>query len=126
MIELWLFLLIPLCIKHWYVDFVNQSKIEIQSKAIYGDLAGIHHSFKHGIGTSICIFLVLGSDGIIISLLLGLVDFMLHYHIDWIKMNYGARDINDPRFWNHLGLDQLAHQLCYIAYIGYIIAWPMN
>lgn len=127
MIELlWLFLLVPLQIKHWYIDFVNQSAAEVASKGIYGDRAGIYHSLKHGIGTAICFALVLGSVGFEVALLIGIIDFILHYHIDWLKMNYGNRDINNPAFWNHLGLDQMAHQLCYIAYTGYTLSWLTN
>jgi hypothetical protein len=51
---------------------------------------------------------------------LAAVDFMLHYHIDWAKSNYGNRDIGTKAFWNHLGLDQLAHQLVYI-----FIVWTL-
>jgi hypothetical protein len=46
------------------------------------------------------------------------LDFLAHYHIDWTKMNYGNRDIRTPQFWNHLGLDQMAHQICYIFIAG--------
>jgi hypothetical protein len=35
-------------------------------------------------------------------------------------MNYGNRDITTKAFWNHLGLDQMAHQLVYI-----FIAWTL-
>ena len=51
--------------------------------------------------------------------IVGLLDFTLHYHIDWIKMNYGNRNIHSKQFWRDLGLDQLAHQLCYILYVVY-------
>jgi hypothetical protein len=32
-------------------------------------------------------------------------------------MNYSNRDITTPQFWNHLGLDQMAHQISYISFI---------
>lgn len=107
-------ILVFLQIKHWYVDFVNQSNVEVASKGIYGDGPGINHSAKQAIGTLLAIVLVVGTPYIAYAAVLAFVDFVLHYHIDWVKMNYGDRDIRTPAFWNHLGLDQMAHQLTYI------------
>jgi len=115
-----LFLLVLLQIKHWYIDFVNQTTVEIASKGIYGDSEGVNHSVKHGIGTMLAIVLAVGTPYIAYAAILALLDSVLHYHIDWIKMNYGNRDISTPAFWNHFGLDQLAHQLTYLL-IAYIV-----
>lgn len=115
-VEQWmLFALVLLFVKHWYVDFVNQTAVEVESKAHYLSLPGIFHSGKHGIGTGL-VFLLSGI-GLIGALLLAMIDFLLHYHIDWTKMNYGNRDITNPQFWSHLGLDQLAHSLTYLGLI---------
>lgn len=113
-IEYALLLLVLLQVKHWYIDFVNQSDKEVKHKGIYLDPVGLKHSLKHGLGTAIVFALVSMPD---IALLVGVLDFVLHYHIDWFKMNYGNRDIRTPDFWNHLGLDQMAHQLSYILFI---------
>ena len=106
-----------LFVKHWYIDFVNQSMEEVNGKGIYGNWLGIRHSLKHGAATAL-VFLFLGC-GLIIAPLLGLIDFVIHYHTDWSKMNYGNRDITTPQFWNHLGLDQLVH---YLTYLGLVYA----
>lgn len=113
-------LLVFLQIKHWYIDFVNQTDEEVKSKAIYGDGEGIMHSFKHGLGTTLCVLAVAGYSYLVFALLLGILDTILHYHIDWVKMNYGNRNIKTKEFWNHLGLDQMAHQLVYI-FIAYMM-----
>ena len=113
-----LFLLVLLQVKHWYIDFVNQSDEEVQHKGTMLDWRGMKHSAKHGAGTFVCLWAITGWPYVELAILLGLVDFLLHYIIDWTKMNYGNRDITTPQFWNHLGLDQMAHQLCYIAYAG--------
>ena len=112
-----LFVLALLQLKHWYVDFVDQSIDEVNAKGIYGNPLGVFHSLKQAFFTGV-IFTPVNLD---LAIGLFCVDFVLHYHIDWLKMNYGCRDINDPKFWNHLGLDQLAHQLCYLLYIWMII-----
>jgi hypothetical protein len=113
-----LFILALLQVKHWYIDFVNQDAEEVAHKGIYLDWLGIKHSLKHGIGTFIVFFVF---TDFLIALVIGVVDAVLHYHIDWAKMNWGNRDITTPQFWNHLGLDQMAHQLSYILYIFILI-----
>ena len=118
MILVMMFVLILLQIKHWYIDFVNQTEEEIQHKAIYLDWIGIKHSVKHGVSTFVILWAVLGWLEADVAFALATVDFLLHYHIDWFKMNYGNRDIRTPQFWNHLGLDQMAHQIVYIIIAG--------
>lgn len=113
-----LLLLILLQIKHWYIDFVNQSDEEVKHKGIYLDWRGMKHSVKHGLGTALIFLLFVPIEG---ALIIGFVDAVLHYHIDWIKMNYGNRDITNPKFWNHLGLDQMAHQLVYLGLVSILI-----
>ena len=118
MILVMMFVLILLQIKHWYVDFVNQTDEEIKHKGIYLDWIGIKHSVKHGVSTFVTLWAVLGWVETDLAFALATVDFLLHYHIDWFKMNYGNRGIRTPQFWNHLGLDQMAHQIVYIIIAG--------
>lgn len=123
-LEFYLFMfaltLMFLQIKHWYIDFVNQSDEEVAHKGIYLDWRGMKHSLKHGLATFAILYTVTGFDYLYFSLFLAAIDFVAHYHIDWVKMNYGNRDIRTPQFWNHLGLDQMAHQFVYIV-IAYLI-----
>jgi hypothetical protein len=111
-------LLALLYIKHWYIDFVNQSMEEVNGKGIYGNWQGIKHSLKHGVAT--VIVMLIASVNWPSAFILGIVDFITHYHIDWTKMNYGNRDISTPAFWNHLGLDQMAHNFVYL-----FIVWTL-
>jgi Protein of unknown function (DUF3307) len=120
MIEAVILLLVLLQIKHWYIDFVNQSNEEVASKGIYGDRQGIMHSAKHGFGTLACILFIVGLPYLFFAVVLAVIDFVIHYHIDWLKMNYGNRDITTPAFWNHLGLDQMMHQITYL-FIAYMM-----
>ena len=112
------FILALLQIKHWYVDFVVQTDEEVRHKGTYGDWQGVKHSVKHGLTTALILMLFVVPE---MALLLGALDFVAHYHIDWAKMNYGNRDIRTPQFWNHLGLDQMAHQLCYICIVWSLV-----
>lgn len=107
-----------LFVKHWYIDFVNQTQAEIDSKGKYCNWVGLGHSIKHGLATTaVTFFFVYYSFDAVI---LGLVDFMLHYHIDWIKMKFGNKDIKTNDFWTELGLDQLAHALTYLYIVSLI------
>lgn len=121
MIDAILLLLFLLFVKHWYIDFVDQSNIEVASKGIYGDFHGIMHSAKHGLGTVLAVMFVTGPQFAVYAVMLGFLDFVVHYHVDWTKMNYGNRDIKTPEFWNHLGLDQLAHYTTYLVIARMIV-----
>lgn len=123
MVEAILLALVLLQIKHWYIDFVDQSNDEVNHKGIYLHWLGLKHSIKQGVGTLICLLIVTGVDYWVFCLLLGIFDFIVHYHIDWAKMNLNKKlgyTIEMPQFWALLGADQLAHQLTYIA-----IVWAM-
>jgi hypothetical protein len=111
------FILALLQLKHWYVDFVNQTPDEVANKGTYGNWAGLMHSIKHGLATIVVLSYFITVPW---ALILGLIDFVVHYHVDWAKMNYGNRDITTKQFWNHLGLDQMAHQITYIAIVAHI------
>lgn len=107
-----------LFIKHYLVDFVWQTDDQVRGKAIYGNGDGINHSLLHAIFTLWITFAF--TINAPVALILSLIDGVLHYHIDWAKMNYGCRDITNKLFWNHLGLDQLAHALTYIGLASYV------
>lgn len=113
-----LILLIMLQAKHWYVDFVDQNQAEIEHKGTYGHWRGIMHAFKHAVGTGLCVGCVLGPLYWPLSVILGVLDSLVHYHVDWIKSNWASRDPADSGFWPHFGLDQMAHQITYC-----VLAW---
>jgi hypothetical protein len=114
-------LLLLLQFKHWYIDFINQTDMEVIDKGIYGGAMGIGHSIKHGVGTLLCLVAVTGIDYLLYAVTLATVDFIMHYHIDWIKRNYGSNDMNSKEFWVDLGLDQMAHQMTYL-FIAWMVA----
>jgi hypothetical protein len=115
-------LLALLFVKHWYIDFVNQSSEEVHGKGIYGNAYGVMHSIKHGVATFIIFWMFLSSWPL--AIILGAIDFALHYHIDWSKININKRynyTVEQKPFWIWLGADQLAHQLTYIFLIWIVI-----
>ena len=101
-----------LFVKHWIVDFVIQTQAEVDNKGTYGHSDGIVHSLKHGLGTFIVFCLFIGDWPY--AVIVGFIDTVIHYHIDWIKMRYGTKDMLTKAFWSQFGLDQLAHALTYV------------
>jgi hypothetical protein len=115
-----LIILTLLITKHFIVDFLLQTKFQYSNKGIYGHPGGALHALLHYFGTfGVLIFFVPGHTAII----LGFVDGIIHYHIDWAKTNLNAKLKWAPntheQFWWLLGLDQYLH---YLTYIG-IVAW---
>ncbi len=97
--------------KHLVCDYFLQLPRHYLQKHIYGKWGGIEHAAIHAIGT----YIILGH-------LAALVDFIIHYHVDWAKMRLnstkGWRADNSEWFWYSLGVDQYLH---YLTYLGLII-----
>jgi hypothetical protein len=115
-------LLTLLQIKHWYADFKIQTYMQTVKKGVWLDPIGISHTMDH-IWCSLVALLVFSiifpvSTHLIIPIVI--VEGILHYTIDFTKVKYGCKDNTKPLFWNQFGLDQLAHQICYMA-MAYIL-----
>lgn len=110
----WLF------IKHFICDFPLQANPWMyRNKGTYGHFGGITHSALHGAGTLLVLVAFIGSAAIHLAL----IDAVVHYHIDWAKMNFSSRHDLQPNnsewFWILLGFDQLLHHLTYFAIVYY-------
>ena len=109
---LWLF------IKHFICDFPLQACPWMYlNKGRYGHAGGLTHAAIHALGT----LMVLAVFQISTAWIFALADFMMHYHIDWAKMNANKKFKLAPGssewFWILLGFDQLLHHLTYFAII---------
>lgn len=114
-----LIFLLMLQLKHFYLDFVAQTETELKYKGVYSNFSGMTHSIKHGFYSFICTLLILELElyYILLALLVGIIDFVVHYHVDFIKSKYGPTDISNKNFWVWFGFDQLIHQLTYLLLI---------
>ncbi|HSR02285.1 MAG TPA: DUF3307 domain-containing protein [Methylophilaceae bacterium] len=113
--------LLGLFIKHFICDFPLQMFPWLyKNKGKYLHPGGIVHASLHGIGTMIVLGYFLNFK---LALFMGLLDLLLHYHIDWAKMNlsrhYNLKPDNSEWFWLLLGFDQFLHHLTYFAIIYY-------
>lgn len=111
-----LLLLLLLQIKHWYADFKIQTYMQTVKKGVWLDPIGISHSLDHTWGTLIAllVFSIFFPVPALLIVAVGTVEGIVHYLIDYTKVRYGCKDNTKPLFWNQFGLDQLAHQLCYL------------
>jgi hypothetical protein len=108
-------LLLLLQVKHFLFDFVLQSPYQLKNKGNYGHPGGILHSGLHVAGTAFILLLMATPAATLIAIVVG--EFLVHYHIDWgkeqITRRYGSGQ--NAFFWRMIGLDQLLHQLTYLA-----------
>ena len=114
----WLF------VKHFICDFPLQANPWLyRNKDNYMHPGGIVHAGLHGLGTLIVLAPFIGG----LAIQLAVFDMLVHYHIDWAKMNIGKRyDLqpnNSEHFWILLGFDQLLHHVTYfmIIYFAFIL-----
>jgi hypothetical protein len=110
-------------IKHWYADFKIQTYMQTVKKGIWLDLVGISHSLDHvwGTLTILTLFSFFYPIPAATILLIGLIEGLAHYAIDYVKVKHGCKDNTKPLFWNQFGLDQLAHQACYLLIVAFLL-----
>ena len=116
-------LLILLQIKHWYADFKIQTYMQTIKKGIWLDPIGMTHTRDHMLASfvALLIFSIIHPISPIIILLTIVVEGIVHYTVDYIKVKYGSKDNSTPLYWNQFGLDQMAHQMCYLIMAYYIL-----
>lgn len=112
-----LLLVLLLFTKHFIVDFPLQTKFQYSNKGTYGHLGGILHSALHGVGTYLCFVWFAPLSAVYLAF----IDFVLHYHIDWAKVNINNKFSWGPttheQFWWLLGADQFLHAVTYVGLI---------
>jgi hypothetical protein len=111
-----------LLIKHFICDFVLQTSRHVQFKGIYGHPAGIEHAAIHVLGTVPCLWLF-GATPLTILAIAG-AEFVIHYHVDWLKEQIGQRAAWTPAdkgFWVAIGADQLVHNLTYVGILAMLL-----
>jgi Protein of unknown function (DUF3307) len=105
--------------KHFICDGPLQTSKMVQQKSIYAASLGILHSALHGLGTGVVLFFF--APSIAMTAGFALVDFVVHYHIDYLKENiikYFRWDFSDAEFWWALNADQALHQFTYLGIVA--------
>lgn len=108
-------------VKHIVCDWLWQTRYELSNKGIYGHPGGILHSVKHALCSFPILWLYEAQMLVIYTLVI--VEFLLHYHIDWTKRRLMARftiTSGHKYFtWIIVG-DQMLHQLTYFLMLALI------
>lgn len=111
-----LILLCLLQIKHLFADFFLQTPKMLSGRDEYLHAGRAQHAGVHAL-LSIVVFVLMGASvGFI--LLICLIEWVIHFHIDYGKAHYSEKkDLNPQQasFWRAMGTDQCLHQLTYIA-----------
>ena len=118
-----IWVMVALQIKHCLADFVWQSPWMIAGKGIYAHPGGLVHAGVHVAATMIILIVAGVEPGV--ATIVAAAEFAVHYHIDFVKAQIGQRLELTPQnsqFWSHLGYDQLAHQLTYVAIVSLMIS----
>lgn len=109
-----LLLLIALQVKHVICDGPLQTLQMVRDKSTYGKPLGIVHALIHSVGS--LVVLMLFGVPLIYAAQLVLFEFVLHYHIDFIKEkivhHFGWYHADGP-FWWALIADQTLHHMTY-------------
>lgn len=118
-----LVLLLLFQIKHWYADFKIQTYMQTVKKGVWLDPVGISHSIDHAWTTlvALLVFNFLVPISAVVILVIAIIEAIIHYVIDFVKVKYGCKDNTKPLFWNQFGLDQLAHQITYLIIAAVIL-----
>ena len=115
--------LLLLEIKHFIFDYPLQTPYQLKHKVTYGHAGGLLHAGLHVLGTSSVFLIVHPSLGVGLVLLAG--EFLVHYHLDWAKGQLVMRSgltVKDGPYWWAIGVDQLLHQLTYLAIAAILMA----
>ena len=117
-----LLLLTLLQIKHWYADFKIQTYMQTVKKGVWLDPIGMTHTRDHMLASLVVLLVFSFFHPVAPLTILAVViaEGIYHYLVDYTKVRYGSKDNTTPLFWNQFGLDQLAHQLSYLAIAWYL------
>lgn len=119
-----------LIIKHFIVDFLLQGEYQWRNKGTLGHPGGIIHAGLHGVATGMCVWMSTGLLPIWLVVLLASGDSIIHYFVDWAKMNINKyfewKADTHPQFWYALGVDQLCHYMTYVFILVIIVDFLKN
>lgn len=112
-----LVLLLLLQVKHFVLDScLLQPEYVWEGKARYGEWGGVQHALVNAAGTLFCFLLFVSLP---VSLLAFILDFVAHYHIDWLKGSFSRiTGITHPKLGKILTFaDQGLHQITYVILV---------
>lgn len=115
-------MLVWLQFKHFVADYLLQPSWMLRGKGDVSKPGGYVHAALHACGSlPVYFFASLGGWQI---LLLAVIEFVIHYAIDYAKAVHGQRwphAVSTKTFWALHGADQLLHHLTYSGLLLYTL-----
>ncbi|WP_299691958.1 DUF3307 domain-containing protein [uncultured Tateyamaria sp.] len=118
-VTFFLVLLFLLQAKHLFADFYLQTPRMLRDRGVYLHLGRLQHAGLHAVG-SLVAFVLVGVP-IVTALTIALIEWAVHFHIDWGKGRWSDHTGHGPDqagYWRAFGVDQALHQWTYL-----IMAW---
>ena len=109
-------------VKHFVADYLLQFPWMIAGKGSFIRVGGYVHAAFHVAGTVLVLLAMSVAAKTI--LLVALLEFVIHYLLDYAKAHYSANIVStrNPRlFWALNGLDQFLHHVTYIGIVFLVI-----
>jgi hypothetical protein len=110
-----------LTVKHTVCDLALQRLFPADKKFYFNAPAHTHY-FHHGLGS----FLVGLMIGLPFALLIGVIDYFLHWHIDHFKTlirDHYKMISTEDRYWVLQTVDQALHFSTYYVFVLIAISW---
>ncbi|MDW3222069.1 MAG: DUF3307 domain-containing protein [Paracoccaceae bacterium] len=119
-----LILMCLLQVKHMLGDYFLQTRIMLDGRDTYAHLGRFVHAGVHAAGSALAFILIGAKIGFILPVIL--LEWAIHFHIDWWKGRHTSVQNLTPQdaaYWRVCGMDQALHQLTYVVMIW---AWIMS
>ena len=117
-----LVLLFLLQAKHLFADFYLQTPKMLRNRGVYLHAGRAQHAGVHAIGSLIALILV--GVPLLFSLIVVVVEWVVHYHIDWGKGRWSDHTGHGPDqagYWRAFGVDQALHQWTYLCMVWAVL-----
>ena len=107
--------------KHIIADYYMQYPWMFKHKGKYGHPGGVAHAVLHGVFTNIVLLFFTNP---LLAVWLGILDALLHYHIDYAKNKIWDKFPTNPseqKYWVIHGTDQFAHGMTYFLIVHLLV-----
>ncbi|WP_299298045.1 DUF3307 domain-containing protein [uncultured Tateyamaria sp.] len=117
-----LVLLFLLQAKHLFADFYLQTPRMLRDRGRYLHLGRLQHAGLHAVGSLIA--LVLMGVPVGLAIVVALVEWAVHFHIDFGKGRWSDHTGHGPHqagYWRAFGVDQALHQWTYLVMVWAVL-----
>ncbi|WP_299153373.1 DUF3307 domain-containing protein [uncultured Tateyamaria sp.] len=115
-------LLFLLQTKHLFADFYLQTPRMLRDRSRYVHVGRVQHAGLHAVGSLIA--MVLLGVPVALALVVALIEWAVHFHIDWAKGRWSDHTGHGPAqagYWRAFGVDQALHQWTYLVMVWAVL-----